>query len=267
MDKLIQRLEKIFTKLENNNNTIHCLTNPITINDMANVVLSLGQSPIMADNPREVAEITKKSSALLINLGNIQDYRMDAMKEAASTAKQVNIPIILDLVGVSASRLRLDFALELLRNYRFDLIKGNYSEIYSLFKKETSTAGVDSKNLDSQKLIEYAKNINKIYNSMILVSGKKDIVLNDNETFILSNGDKRLKKITGTGCILGAISASILSIERSIEAVILALSIENISSESIDNKIGMATFKLKFLDNISLINIKTIKDRIRYEKY
>lgn len=266
MDKLIEKLDQIFIRLENDNKTIHCLTNPITINDMANVILSLGQSPIMADNPREVTEITKKSSALLINLGNIQDYRIDSIKKACGTANQVNIPIVLDLVGVSASKLRLDFVLELLKNYKFDLIKGNYSEIYSLHKKETSTAGVDSKDLDRNKIIEISKDLNKMYKSIMLVSGKNDIVLNEKETYMLSNGDKRLKKITGTGCILGAISASTLAIERSIESVILALSIENISSEVIDDNLGMATFKLKFLDNISLIDIKKIKERIRYER-
>lgn len=267
MDNLIKTLDQIFNSLESENKTIHCLTNPISINDMANVILSLNQSPIMADNPREVEEITKKSSSLLINLGNIQDYRMKAMKKAVKTANEADIPIVLDLVGVSASKLRLDFVLDLLKDYKFDLIKGNYSEIYSLDEKEISTAGVDSKDLDTGNIIEHSKSLNTKYKSIILASGKKDVIFDENNTFVLSNGDKRLKKITGTGCILGAISASTLAIKRSIYSVILAVSIENISSENIEDNVGMTTFKLEFLDNISLITMEKIKERIRYEKY
>lgn len=267
MNKFLGDLETIFTRLENENHTIHCLTNPIAMNDMANVILSLNQSPIMADNPREVEEITEKSSALLINLGNIQDYRMEAMKKSAHRANKSSIPLVLDLVGVSASSLRLDFALELLKTYRFDLIKGNYSEIFSLEEEKTSTSGVDSKDLDIKEIIGKAKKLSKTYNTKILASGRKDIACDNNETYILSNGDYRLKKLTGTGCILGAICTSCLAIENSLEALILGISIENISSEDIREDMGLGSFKLAFLDKISLLDMKTIKERIKYERY
>ncbi|MDD7305675.1 MAG: hydroxyethylthiazole kinase [Peptoniphilaceae bacterium] len=267
MNKLFDNLECIYRGLKNENKTIHCLTNPIAINDMANVILSLGQSPIMADNPREVKEITEKSAVLLLNLGNIKDYRMEAMEKSAKVANLIPIPLILDLVGVSASKLRLDFALNLLKAYKFDLVKGNYSEIYSLYEEKTSTSGVDSKDLDYLSITKKANILSQKYDTKILASGKKDIVCGNKQTYILANGDYRLKKITGSGCILGAICACSLAIENSLEAIILGLCIENISSENIDKNIGMASFKLKFLDKISLIDIETIKERIAYEKY
>lgn len=267
MNKLIKRLEEIFSNLKSTNKTIHCLTNPISINDMANVVLSLSQSPIMADNPRESKYITQNSDSLLINLGNLQDYRMESMINSIKVANENKMPAVLDLVGVSASKMRLDFSKYLLKNFKFDLIKGNYSEIYSLDENIISTSGVDSKDLQISKIKTNCKNLNQNYSSIILASGKKDIILDKNDSYILSNGDERLKKITGTGCILGAISACILAIDISIESVILSTSIENISSENIDQNLGSQSFKIKFLDNISQIDINKIKERIKYEKY
>lgn len=263
----MENLEKIFTKLKNTNHTIHCLTNPISINDMANVILSVNQSPIMADNPKETGEITANSNSLLINLGNLQDYRMEAMEVSIAMANKKNIPVSLDLVGVSASRLRLDFSRYLLNNYKFDLIKGNYSEIFSLDENILSTAGVDSKDLETEKIIKHEENINKKYGSMVLASGKKDIVLGKNKIYLLSNGDKRLKKITGTGCILGGLAASVLSIERSLEAMVLAVSIENIAAEDIGKDLGLFSFKIEFFDNISLIDMKKIKEKLKYERF
>lgn len=266
MDRLIEKMQEIFIKSKEKTNTIHCLTNTISQNDLANVILFLNQSPIMADCKKESYEITKNASSLLINLGNIQEDRMISMEESIKAANKYDIPISLDLVGVSASKFRLDFANYLINNYKFDLIKGNYSEIYSLEKNILSTAGVDSKKISRKIIIEYLKNLNEKYQSIFLASGKEDIILSSAKGFILKNGDERLKKITGTGCILGAICSSLLACDRSIEAIILAVCIENISSENISDNLGLFSFKNEFLDNISLIDFERIKERIKYEK-
>ena len=79
---------------------IHSITNPISINQCANAVLSLGARPIMAEHPNEVGEITKSSKALLLNLGNITDIRMKAMRISAAEATRQGIPFIIDAVGV-----------------------------------------------------------------------------------------------------------------------------------------------------------------------
>ena len=89
---------------------IHCLTNHITINDCANIILAIGGKPIMAEHREEVSEITNSSSSLVINLGNITDERMESILISGKAAKQNNIPIILDPVGVGCSSFRLSFA-------------------------------------------------------------------------------------------------------------------------------------------------------------
>ncbi len=195
MDNLIQKMSEIYSDLHNSNNLIHCLTNAISINDMANAVLSIGQSPFMADNPREVEDVTRNCDSLLVNLGNITDYRIESIKKSVRIANENNIPITLDLVGVSASKLRLDLTLDILKNHTITCIKGNYSEIKSLFIKDLSTKGVDSKKLEVDDVINYCNNLREKYDSIIVATGQTDIVC-ANEIYLLNNGDDRLSKIT-----------------------------------------------------------------------
>ena len=71
---------------------IHCITNPISINQCANAILAVGGRPIMAEHPREVSEITATAGALMLNLGNITDVRMEAMCLSARTAAEQGTP-------------------------------------------------------------------------------------------------------------------------------------------------------------------------------
>lgn len=259
------KFNELLKKMNSCKNLIHCITNPIAINDMANVILCLNMSPFMADNPKEVEEVTKKADSLLINLGNIQDYRMESMLKSIKVANEENIPICLDLVGISASTYRLDFVLEILNKYHIDVIKGNYSEIKSLYIKNTTTKGVDSKSIDCDECIKFSNELSLKYKNIILATGLDDIISEDGNAIILSNGDVRLSKITGTGCILGGIVASVLSIEKSIDSVMLATSIINISAERVRPDVGLQSFKLSFLDEISLINNEKIMEKLKWQ--
>ena len=111
---------------------IHCITNPISMTQCANAVLAMGARPMMAEHPEEVEEITATAGALLLNLGNISDVRMEAMRRSLKTAKKYQIPVVLDAVGVACSALRRTFAMELLAEAAVTIVKGNYSEITAL---------------------------------------------------------------------------------------------------------------------------------------
>lgn len=265
MDNLQREFDDVFQKLKGDKKTIHCLTNPISMNDMANVILSLNASPFMADNPKEVSQITRNSSALLINLGNISDLRMESMLISLKEANDINIPVVIDLVGVAASKYRLDFAKKLVENFNISVIKGNYSEIESLAKDVLTTNSVDSNNNDVSYISSCAKELSKRYKTCVLATGKTDIVVDNNKLYLLHNGSEKLAKITGTGCILGGIISTILSVKNTIYGVILAISILNISSELI-KEAGMGSFKVKLLDEISLIDSDKILRSIKLEE-
>ena len=86
----------------------------------------------MAEHPAEVAEITRNSHALALNLGNITDARMKSMPESLKIAASLHIPVMLDLVGTACSNLRYEFAQKLMNIHMPELLKGNMSELLAM---------------------------------------------------------------------------------------------------------------------------------------
>ena len=155
---------------------IHCITNPISINQTANAVLALGAKPIMAEHPLEVEEITKTASALLINLGNITDVRMTSMKISLKAANDKGIPVVLDAVGSACSALRKRFVRDLISEGRFAVIKGNYSEILAIGNDAYKDIGVDAKTGIDESLVKQAVlKISQDTGAIIVATGKNDI--------------------------------------------------------------------------------------------
>lgn len=111
---LIRRLSFLRNDLRKTKPLIHCITNPISINDCANAILACGARPIMAEHPLETEEITLSAKGLALNLGNITDARMQSMKISAAAACKAGIPFVLDAVGVACSHLRLSYARDLI---------------------------------------------------------------------------------------------------------------------------------------------------------
>ena len=165
---------------------IHCITNPISINQCANAILAVGGRPIMAEHPREVSEITATAGALMLNLGNITDVRMAAMRLSARTAAEHGTPILLDAVGVACSRLRRDYACCLMEAVTPAVIKGNYSEINALLAG-TADAEIKAKYADvidqlpaMKELYGHRARLRKERGCMDIESGEVKLILDEN---------------------------------------------------------------------------------------
>ncbi len=195
---------------------IHCITNPISINQCANTVLAVGAKPIMAEHPLEVSEITATASALMLNLGNISDVRMESMKISADVARSKSIPVVFDAVGVACSSLRRAYSLDFIMEYSPRVIKGNYSEILALVDSDYSSEGVDSdKRIAFNTALNSAISLSQLSGSIVLASGKDDIITDGSSVIIVKNGSPLLSCITGTGCMLGALTACFLAAANS----------------------------------------------------
>jgi len=236
-----------------NNTLIHCITNPISINQCANAILCIGAQPVMAEHPDEVAEITASSDALLLNLGNITDVRIKSIEISAKTASENHIPFTLDLVGISCSLLRYKFALSLLNKYIPSIIKGNYSEINALYNSEYKTSGVDAKISDTELIKEISVKLAKKYNTVILASGKTDIITDGNSITYIENGTPQLSRVTGTGCMLGALCSCYLSEYENFTAAVKACAFLGICGELSETNQGMGTFMVNLMDKLSTI--------------
>lgn len=249
------------------NPLIHCITNPISINQCANAILAVGAKPIMAEHPKEVLEITKTADALLLNIGNITDARMEAMPISFKEAIKRNIPVVLDIVGLACSSMRKAFVSKLLKEASPTVIKGNYSEIFALYHQEYCSSGVDADaSIDEENAEKAAIFLADKYKTTILATGKKDMITDGKRLVYINNGTQQLSSVTGTGCMLGALCASYLAMEHSFDAVVYACAVLGVSGELSETLAGNGTFMQKVMDRISTITKDEIEKHVKKEE-
>ena len=211
-----QRILQLRKRIKEEKPLIHCITNPISIHDCANVVLAVGARPIMAEHPAEVADITASAGALMLNLGNITDARIESMKRSMRTAMENKIPVLLDLVGVACSDLRLDLARELLSIGHPAVLKGNMSELLAVSGLPSHAIGIDAGAQDAltaenmETVSEVLRAFSRSNQAIVLATGKQDFVTDGERIVLVQNGSAALSGITGTGCMVGALTAAFL---------------------------------------------------------
>lgn len=282
--ELLSQLEPILTYIQQEAPLIHCITNPISINDCANILLAIGARPIMAEHPDEVAEITAIAKGLALNLGNITDARMASMKISAGTAKDKGIPFVLDLVGLSCSRLRQKYAKELLQIAVPDIIKGNISELRTLLGLPTTPGmGVEAgqkEMVTQENALEYARIFQKQareYHTILLATGPIDLVVSSEEAYIIANGSNALASITGTGCMNNVLAGACLAGVHGISsqatnntlAAILSCLLLGIAGENIQDiylNQGPGSFHYSLMDSISKLTPQTIAKQCNITK-
>lgn len=282
--ELLSQLEPILTYIQQEAPLIHCITNPISINDCANILLAIGARPIMAEHPDEVAEITAIAKGLALNLGNITDARMASMKISAGAAKDKGIPFVLDLVGLSCSQLRQKYAKELLQIAVPDIIKGNISELRTLLGLPTTPGmGVEAGQKEMVTLenaLEYAKIFQKQareYHTILLATGPIDLVVSSEEAYIIANGSNALASITGTGCMNNVLAGACLAGVHGISsqatnntlAAILSCLLLGIAGENIQDiylNQGPGSFHYSLMDSISKLTPHTIAKQCHITK-
>ena len=190
---------------------IHNITNYVTVNDCANMVLACGASPIMADDAAEVEDITTICGGLNINIGTLNSRTITSMLLAGKKANLLGHPVVLDPVGAGASQLRTDTANRLLREVKFTVIRGNISEVKTLASGAGTTKGVDAdvadkvteENLDSA--VAFAKAFAARTGAVVAITGAIDIVADAHKAYCIRNGHPMMSSITGTGCQLSAL--------------------------------------------------------------
>ena len=234
---------------------IHCITNPIAMNQSANAILALGGRPIMAEHPLEVSEITETAEALLLNFGNISDTRMAAMEKSIAVANQKKIPVVLDAVGVACSKLRIEFFEKLMAENSATVIKGNYSEILAINNNYYRASGVDSEiNLDINQIKSAVLAVSKYYNCIVVATGPIDYVAFGNELYTVEGGCEQMGTVTGTGCMLGAIMATFLAFENTVKSVEKACDFFKECGCKASTPKGGGTFMVNLIDRIGEYN-------------
>ncbi|MCR5168825.1 MAG: hydroxyethylthiazole kinase [Oscillospiraceae bacterium] len=246
---------------------IHCITNPISINGCANVILAAGARPMMAEHPDEVSEVTRTAGAVMLNLGNLTDVRKISMLISAETAKKLGIPFILDTCGAACLANRRELAMRIINDMTPSVIKGNYSEIKALCDEGYSSSGVDADAaLGTQDIARCASELAVRYDAVVLASGVTDIVTDGKRMTYIRNGTPQLGTITGTGCMLGALCAAYLTGALPYDAASAACAVFGICGELAQTDKGSGTFYVQLLDALSTVNDSIIAEKIRTEE-
>lgn len=272
-DGMIGAIEAMRLKVKEEAPLIHCITNPISIHDCANVVLAVGGRPMMAEHPAEVAEITVTAGALALNLGNITDARRDSILIAEKTAMAEGIPVILDMVGIGCSEFRRTILMKFLEQKVPGsplILKGNMSELKALAGEEGGVSGVDAnpKDMLSEKnqaeAVRLARRVAQKYGAVVLASGKTDLVTDGERAFLVDNGSEMMGRITGTGCMLNVLTGTYLSAGEPLLAAAAACVVLGISGELGAEKCqGTGSFQVMFQDALFSIDKNDICQRIR----
>jgi len=197
-------LGEIVAKVREQRPLVHQITNYVTVNDCANIVLAYGGAPVMADDLEEVQEMVGLASALVLNIGTLNSRTIAAMLLAGKTANERGIPVVLDPVGVGATRLRTQTAREIMSQVQLAVIRGNASEIAVLAGGEAITRGVDAGDVQGGTLA-LGRALATTAQCVVAITGAQDIITDGRSTLLCDNGHPLMAKITGTGCMVSAL--------------------------------------------------------------
>ncbi|WP_265109583.1 hydroxyethylthiazole kinase [Halosolutus halophilus] len=238
------------------------LTNEVTMNDVANLTLHWDALPVMADSTGDAGEMAELASAVLCNVGQVPDWKVEAMHEAAGTANDRGIPVVLDPVGVGATPTREAVAEALLSDVEFDVVKGNYGEISALAGVEADVKGVESIG-DYEEIADTARSLAESTGAVVVASGVEDVVADADRAVRLSAGHERLSEVVGTGCMLGAtIAAFAGAIEDSYAAAVHGTLAFGIAGERAAERAhdGPASYRTNFHDTVAGLSPETVAE-------
>ena len=202
---------------------VHNITNYVVMNETANAILALGALPVMAHAREEVEEMVGLAGALVLNIGTLSDAWIEAMILAGAAANARGVPVVLDPVGVGATRYRTETAKRILDTIDVAVLRGNAGEVATLVGVAAEVRGVESVGAGGDPA-ELAREAARSLGLVASVTGAVDHVSDGERSAAVANGHELLAAITGTGCMSTAMTGCFLAAkENAFEAAVEAL--------------------------------------------
>ncbi len=167
----------------------------------------------------------------------------------------------------------------MLLEVKFNVIRGNISEIKTLAMGTGKTKGVDADKEDRIKednledTIAFAQKLSGKTGAIIAITGAIDIVANEKKAYIIHNGHPMMSKVTGTGCMLTAIIGAFCAANPAecIEAAAVGMSAMGLCGEQAFEKIsnykeGTGSYKVYLMDFMSKMNPEILKAGAKIEE-
>jgi hydroxyethylthiazole kinase len=257
---------KMMTKVRKTKPLVHHITNYVTVNDCANITICAGGAPVMSDAAKDIPEMVRLASALVLNIGTLRPRTVDSMIIAGKEANDIGIPVILDPVGAGATAYRTESVSKILNAIKVSVIKGNAGEIDVLAGTGGKVRGVDSMSepIDCENTV---KTLAKNTDTIVAMTGPIDYVTDGKKVTILKNGHNYLECVSGTGCMVSSVVGCYVGVHSvNVKAVSAAISVFSIAGEiAAINAKGPGSFKVGLFDSLYNLTEDDIDSKLKME--
>lgn len=245
---MLKQLWAIREEVKSRKPLIYNITNNVVTNFTANVLLAVGASPIMSEGDIEAEDLAKITDAVILNIGTLHPRQIDYFLKAGEYANKFNKPVILDPVGVGATRYRNETALNLIAQLKVSLIRGNYGETGFLAGTACKTKGVDSVAVDLD--LELTKALADQTGALVCATGPTDYLLKGTRVYTNRTGHELLQLVTGTGCALTSVMGAFLAVsDDPMLGALAALAFYGAAAEKAARTVqGPGSFAVNFID-------------------
>ena len=243
---------------------VHQITNYVVMNETANATLALGALPVMAHAREEVEEMAALAGALVLNIGTLSPHWVDAMIAAGRAANEHGVPVVLDPVGVGATRYRTDTARRILDEVAVTVVRGNAGEVATLVGVDAEVRGVESIAAGGDAG-ELARAAARQFGAVASVTGAVDHVSDGEAVAAIANGHELLASITGTGCMSSAVTGCFLAVAESpFDGAVEALVAFGVAGEDAARVArGPGSFHVALYDALAALEPATLSGRAK----
>ncbi len=258
---------EILTRVRQQKPLVHHITNWVTIYDCANITRMVGALPVMAHAKEESPDMAAIASSLVLNIGTLTPELVESMILAGKSANSRGIPVVLDAVGVGATRLRDEKARDILDAVKIGVIKGNSSEIARLAGEDVKTRGVEATEIGVDRF-KTCISLVRSRSATVVMTGEQDIVTDGTTVYIIRNGHRLMGKIVGTGCMAASVIGAFAGVESDYaRAATAGLVCFEIAAElaAFDSS-GPGTFKPKLFDEVYNLDRIKVNRMAKYDE-
>ena len=247
---------------------IHCIANLVAANDCANLALAAGASPVMAEAPPEMPEITAASAATVLNTGTPSEEKFRACRICGQEAVRLGRPVVLDPVGVGASMWRLTRVRELLEAFTPTILRVNFGEAQALACLTSEEQGVDSPAASLERRLDVAGRLERQYRTTVLLSGPEDLIIGRNGAWRVTGGSAWMTRVTGTGCMLSTLCGVFTAAEPDADAAaVLAAVFWKVCARCAEVEAhGPGTFRAALMDAAASLTPENLQAEANIEK-
>lgn len=248
---------------------VQMITNLVSMDVAANVLLSAGAAPAMVFAPEESPEFVRKAAALVVNTGTLSAPGAEAMEAATTAARAHGVPWVLDPVGAGGTTFRNDTICRLLR-HRPAVIRGNASEIMAvarlagLTREAGAPRGVDAVH-ETSEVEALAQKLARHALCVVAATGAVDVVTDGRRLVRLANGSPLMTRVTALGCALtGYVGAFVGLGGAPFSATVSALAAYAVAGDvAAEQATGPASFRTAFIDALYVLDEAEIATRLR----